>query len=217
MNWVMQSIKMFFISVKSGLQIGWGIYKLSRLKGPIITIFGGSQVYEDGKYARWAETAAIKCVEHNMSVITGGGPGVMEAAARGATEKGGPHGWTLGIRVNGVDPDFKQPYGPHIVVSYFFVRKWLLTRFTCGFILFPGGIGTADEFFEVLNLIKLAKITHSPVVLVGTNFWKDLIAWYHHAYDKQLIPMPPDQAFTLTDDPVHAVDIIVDFCRKNKK
>lgn len=198
------------VAMKAGFQMAYGTYRLWRLKKPIIAVFGGTHAYESGKYAEWAKEVGKACVEHNMSVITGGGPGVMIAANWGAAEAapGNKKKWTMGIAVTGVDLEFKNPYAPLITVDYFFVRKWLLTRYSNAFILFPGGIGTMDEFFEVLNLMKLEKLKTAPIVLVGSSYWKDLVSWFDHAFKYELILAPPASSFVVTDDPQEAVRIV---------
>ncbi len=173
--------------------------------------FGGKGAYEAGKYVQWAQEVGQACVEYKMSVITGGGPGIMTAANCGAAKrqiriKNG----RLVLGVRGVDVDFVNTCAPLIVVDYFFVRKWLLTHYACGFILFPGGIGTLDEFFEVLNLTKLGKMKQVPIVLVGSVYWQNLIKWFEHAFEYELIAMPPQSLFTVTDDLREAARIIAD-------
>ncbi len=218
MRFIFEMIRIMWLSVKSGVQLAYGSYKLLQLAQPIVAIFGGKGAYESGKYARWAEEVGQRCVEQNMSVITGGGPGIMEAANCGAykasRDKKRWTRWTLGIGVSGVDVDFHNPCAPMVTVDYFFVRKWLLTRYACGFILFPGGIGTMDEFFEVLNLTKLGKMRRVPIVLVGSSYWKDLIGWYKHAFESEFITLAPQNSFVVTDDLEQAVKIIAAFCQK---
>lgn len=212
MNFILQALRIFFLSLKAGFQGMYGVYRLSRLNQPIISIFGGSHAYEDGKYARWAQEASLLCVANNLSVITGGGPGIMQAASFGAYDAKKSEKLTLGISIEGVHSEFENKYAPTITVSYFFIRKWLLMRYSCGFILFPGGIGTADEFFEVLNQINLGRMKKVPIVLVGQSYWKHLVEWYRHAYERDLIPLAPEQIFIVTDDPKEAVDIIRRSC-----
>lgn len=212
MNFITQALKIFFLSLKAGLQGIYGIYRLSRLKQPIVTIFGGSRAYEGGKYSEWAQEAAYLCASHDLSVVTGGGPGIMHAASRGAYGFEKNKNWVLGIGVSGVNPEFENKYAPRITVSYFFIRKWLLMRYSCGFILFPGGIGTADEFFELLNQMNLARMKKVPIVLVGRSYWNYLIEWYRHAYERELIPLAPEDIFVVTDDPKEAVELIRRSC-----
>jgi uncharacterized protein (TIGR00730 family) len=216
MNIVVKIFHGFGIALKAGFQMAYGTYRLSQLVHPIVAIFGGTSAYESGKYADWAQQVGYECVKNNMSVVTGGGPGVMVAANCGAS-KAAPdkRKWTLGIGVQGVDEQFANICAPLIMVDYFFVRKWLLTRYSCGFILFPGGIGTMDEFFEVLNLMKLGKMKRAPIVLVGSSYWKNLISWFEHAFEYELIAVSPQTIFVVTDDPLEAVRTVTQSCQKD--
>lgn len=215
MKFLLEYLRLMGLMIKSGMQLCYGTYHLAKLRQPIVAIFGGTRAFKEGKYAQWAEQAGELCVKQNMSVITGGGPGIMEAANCGAYNQGDPGSkWTLGIGVDGVDPKFSNPCAPVIRVDYFFARKWLLTRYASGFILFPGGIGTVDELFEVLNLTKLGKMKRVPIVLVGKAYWHHLIEWYQHAFEYELIDGPPETAFCVTDDPDEAVKIIAGFKKK---
>ncbi len=212
-RWLFEAIRVLGISIKSGFQLMRGVYRLSRLSHPSVAIFGGKGAYEEGKYAKLAYDLAAKCAQKGLSVITGGGPGIMEAANCGAYEaSSNKKRCTIGIGVRGVDVDFVNECAPVVRVDYFFARKWLLTRYTCAFVLFPGGIGTVNELFEVLDLIKLNKIKKVPVILVGSSYWKDLIAWYQHAHEYEFIRMPSNYAFIVTDDIDEAVRIITTSC-----
>jgi predicted Rossmann-fold nucleotide-binding protein len=192
MNILMEIMRTIGVMVKASWQIVYGTYQLSRLHQPIVAIFGGKGAHEEGKYAHWATQVGQLCVQKKMSVITGGGPGIMEAANCGAASA--------------------TKDGNNVLVDYFFVRKLLLTKYACGFILFPGGIGTLDEMFDLLNLIKLGKIKKVPIVLMGTSYWKDLINWFEHAFQYEFVPVPYRSFFIITDDPEEAVRIIADAC-----
>ncbi len=209
MNLMLDVAHSLGVSLKAGWQMAYGTYRLSQLPQPLVSVFGGKGAYETGKYAAWAQQVGQACVEQQMAVITGGGPGIMEAANCGAS-KAAPdkHPWTLGIGVRGIDEGFINGCTSLVMVDYFFVRKWLLTNYSSGFILFPGGIGTMDEFFEVLNLMKLGKMRRAPIVLIDRSYWKDLLKWFEHAFEYELIPMPPQSVFVVTDDPQEAVRIV---------
>jgi len=213
MKWILDVLKVWWVSLKSAVQLSYGVFKLRRLKQPIVAVFGGKGAYETGKYAQWAKGFSAKVAQKNMSVITGGGPGIMEAANCGAYEASDDKkGATLGIGVSGVDIDFFNECAPIIQVDYFFVRKWLLTHYACGFVFFPGGIGTVDELFEVLNLMKLRKMKRVPVILFGTTYWQDIISWYKHAHESNFISAPLESAMIITDDIEEAVRVIVSSC-----
>ncbi len=186
----------------------WRVMKaircMSRLPAVTITFFGGREAYEEGKYTQWARELARACVAHDMAVMTGGGPGIMEAANDSALHaaSGRPSGiiWSLGVRVDGVDEEFKSKQVPCVTLPHFFMRKWLMISYAQGIVVFPGGIGTLDELFEVLNLIKTGKMAKVPVILMGINYWHFLLDWYEHAVDFALIKAEYRHMFKITDD-----------------
>jgi hypothetical protein len=211
-RWFFEAVYAWWIAFKSGLQIAYGVYRFSRLSHPIISIFGGRWAYEEGKYSDLAHDLAVQCARAGMSVITGGGPGIMEAANCGAYEGAkDKKRATLGIGVKGVDADFVNSCASVLFVENFFARKWLLTRYSHGFVLFPGGVGTMNELFEVLDLIKLRRMKRVPVILIGSSFWKDLLDWYQHAYEHEFIQLPLASAFIITDDIDEALRVLLNW------
>ncbi len=171
---------LFFSAIKLGFQMMRGACKLSKVRMPIVTIFGGREASGDSPYYKQAYDLSKRYAQDHISVISGGGPGIMEAANCGAKD-GKPIGEkklnTLGIAVRGVDDQFKNRCSPLIWVNYFFIRKWLMIRYSLGIVVFPGGIGTADELFEVLNFKKHKRIPPIPLILIGTNYWQPLVMW----------------------------------------
>ncbi len=214
-NWVVESVGALGILMKASIQMIRGIYRLARLRQPVISVFGGKAAHEHGKYTAWAYDFASRCGKDGFSVITGGGPGIMEAANCGAYEatKQDTRS-TLGIEVKGVDKEFKNPCTDIIMVDQFFVRKWLLMRYSCAYVLFPGGIGTMDEFFDVLNMMKLNKTKKVPIVLVGSSYWHSFLEWYKHAFEYELIEAPAQSYFVVTDDIDEAFRIVSTACKK---
>ena len=143
--------------------------------GPAVTIFGSARVGpEDPSYADAVEVGRL-LGEAGYTVITGGGPGIMEAGNRGAREVGAP---SVGLNI---ELPFEQSVNPYVDISvdfrYFFVRKMMLVKYSEAFVIFPGGFGTLDELFEALTLIQTGKIRNFPVVLYGTEYWRGLIDW----------------------------------------
>lgn len=213
MNWFKEMLRVWGVLIKSAFQLSYGVYRLSKLSHPIVAVFGGKGAYEGGKYAKWAEQFSAECAQKGMSIVTGGGPGIMEAANCGAFNAAkDKKRATLGIGVSGVDIGFFNECAPMVNVDYFFVRKWLLTHYACAFVLFPGGIGTVDEFFEVLNLMKLKKMKRVPVILIGKAYWQDLLDWYQQAFESEFIAVPPQNTLIITDDIHEAVRIIHSSC-----
>lgn len=153
-----------------------GFEKLSRIK-PCVTIFGSARSPEDSEYYKLARDIAFELSKNGYGIITGGGPGIMEAGNRGAADGGGT---SVGLNI---DLPFEQSSNPYIdqdkllVFDYFFVRKVMFTKYSQGFIVMPGGFGTLDELFEALTLIQTGKIGRFPIVLVGKSYWGGLIDW----------------------------------------
>jgi len=153
-----------------------GFEKMSRI-GPCVSIFGSARTKPDNKYYQLAERIAQKIVEHGYGVITGGGPGIMEAGNKGAHLAGGT---SVGLNI---DLPFEQHDNPYIDsdknldFDYFFVRKVMFVKYSQGFVVMPGGFGTLDELFEAITLIQTNKIEKFPIILVGSDFWSGLLDW----------------------------------------
>ncbi len=161
-----------------------GFEKLNKI-GPCVTIFGSARTPDNHPYYKMAEEIGAKIVEHGYGVITGGGPGIMEAGNKGAK---GAQGKSVGVNI--VLP-FEQSSNIYIdpdkliTFDYFFVRKVMFMKYSQGFVVMPGGFGTLDELFEALTLIQTKKIGRFPIVLVGTDFWKGLLHWVEEIMLKQ--------------------------------
>ncbi|MGZ4119981.1 MAG: LOG family protein [Actinomycetota bacterium] len=142
---------------------------------PAVCVFGSARITEEDPMYAQARAVCEKLAEAGLAVITGGGPGIMEAANRGCAEGGG-----LSIGCN-IELPFEQKLNPWVQLGidfrYFFVRKTMFVKYGEGFVVFPGGFGTADELFEALTLIQTGKILHFPVALVGSKYWSGMIQW----------------------------------------
>lgn len=153
-----------------------GFEKLAKI-GPCVSIFGSARTKEANPYYKMAEDCARLLTERGYGVISGGGPGIMEAANKGAYEAGGK---SVGLNI---ELPFEQFHNKFIdrdkllEFDYFFVRKVMFMKYSQGFIVLPGGFGTLDEMFEALTLIQTGKIARFPIVLVGTSYWSGLIDW----------------------------------------
>ena len=181
--------------------------------GPCISIFGSARTKPDHPHYKKAIDIARRLTEEGYGIITGGGPGIMEAGNKGAKLYGGP---SVGLNI---DLPFEQHHNPYIDDDkslnhrYFFVRKVMFVKYAQAFVVLPGGYGTMDELFEVLTLIQTGKITKVPVILVGTDYWTGLKDWIRNvmceqaqnvnAIDLNLIP--------ITDDVEEVVRIINEF------
>lgn len=153
-----------------------GFEKMSKI-GPCVSIFGSARTKPEDKYYDLAVKVATKIVNHGYGVITGGGPGIMEAGNKGAHLGGGT---SVGLNI---DLPFEQHDNPYIDpdksldFDYFFVRKVMFVKYSQGFVVMPGGFGTLDELFEAITLIQTHKIEKFPIILVGTDFWSGLMDW----------------------------------------
>tara|TARA_R110002050_G_scaffold97971_2_gene203642 strand:+ start:31182 stop:31871 length:690 start_codon:yes stop_codon:yes gene_type:complete len=153
-----------------------GFEKMSKI-GPCVSIFGSARTKPENKYYKLAESIAKSIVESGYGVITGGGPGIMEAGNKGAHLGGGT---SVGLNI---DLPFEQHDNPYIDsdksldFDYFFVRKVMFVKYSQGFVVMPGGFGTLDELFEAITLIQTHKIEKFPIILVGTDFWSGLMDW----------------------------------------
>jgi uncharacterized protein (TIGR00730 family) len=153
-----------------------GYEKLSQI-GPCVSIFGSARTKPDNKYYELTEQVAQKIVEHGYGIITGGGPGVMEAGNKGAHLAGGT---SVGLNIHLPFEQHDNPYidsDKNINFDYFFVRKVMFVKYSQGFVVMPGGFGTLDELFEAITLIQTNKIDKFPIILVGRDFWSGLIDW----------------------------------------
>jgi uncharacterized protein (TIGR00730 family) len=182
--------------------------------GPSVTIFGSARVLPDHEQYRFAERTARLLVEAGFAVITGGGPGIMEAANKGAHEADG-----ISIGCN-IELPFEQGTNPYVDVSinfrYFFVRKTMFVKYAEAFIIFPGGFGTLDELFEALTLIQTEKVRNFPVILFGTAYWHGLMEWIRGTMLAEgKISAEDLDLLMLTDSPEEAVSHVLDCYRRH--
>ena len=187
-----------------------GFDKLSGIE-PAVTIYGSSRMKPGDDLYEQTTVIARRLGELGFSIITGGGPGIMEAANKGATDAGGT---SIGLNIEIPEeqvPNVYQNFSLHF--RYFFVRKVMFLKYASGFIAFPGGFGTMDEFFEAAVLIQTLRQAHFPVILMVSDYWNGLIEWMKHKMlDEHGFISPEDlDVFTVQDDPDAAVRIIVDF------
>jgi len=186
-----------------------GIDTLARI-GPAVSVFGSARTPPDEPHYAQAVDCGRRLVESGFAVITGGGPGIMEAANKGAIEAGGT---SVGLNIALPMEQRPNPFqNVEIDFRYFFVRKVMFVKYARGFIIFPGGFGTMDEFFESLTLMQTLKIVPFPVVLVGKDFWSGLLDWMRSTLDTKYRTIGPDdmQLFSVTDDVEEAVQIVYD-------
>lgn len=191
-----------------------GFEKLAKI-GPCVTIFGSARVKPDNKYYKMAEKIAYQLVQQGYGVVTGGGPGIMEAGNKGANRAGGK---SVGLNIYLPHEQKGNPYidpDKLITFDYFFVRKVMFVKYSQGFIVMPGGFGTIDELSEALTLIQTKKIGRFPIVLVGKKFWSGMIDWIKEVLVDEKMISPEDlDLFSIVDTPEDAVQVIDDFYAK---
>lgn len=193
-----------------------GYDRMSKI-GPCVSIFGSARTKEDNPHYTMGVEIAEKLASLGYGIITGGGPGLMEAANKGA-QKG--NGKSVGLNI---DLPFEQNHNPFIdqehnlEFDYFFVRKVIFVKYSQAFVILPGGFGTLDEFFEAMTLIQTKKITKRPVVLVGSDYWSGLLKWVEETMllKENYISKDDLMLYKLVDTVDEAVDHIEDFYRSH--
>lgn len=188
------------------IEFAHGFIALRRL-GPCVTVFGSARFAPDHPYYALARSVGRRLAEAGFTVMTGGGPGIMEAANRGARDAGG---CSIGCNIR---LPFEQKPNPYldrwVTFRYFFIRKVMLVKYSCAFIVLPGGFGTLDEVFETATLVQTAKIESFPIVVMGAEYWRDLGAFIRGPMIENgtISPDDPDIVFT-TESPEEAVEHI---------
>ncbi|MGA2245934.1 MAG: TIGR00730 family Rossman fold protein [Verrucomicrobiota bacterium] len=181
--------------------------------GPAVTIFGSARTKPNDKYYRATAEIAKGLAKHNLAVITGGGPGIMEAANKGAAQAGGK---SVGLNIELPHEQAGNRFANvPIHFHYFFARKVCFVKYSLGFVYLPGGFGTLDELFEVLTLVQTQRIPQFPLILFGTEHWKDLLAWLKARVEKEKLISAGDLDLVKTTDSVEeVVEIIRDYERR---
>jgi hypothetical protein len=180
-----------------------GLYEL----GPAVTVFGSARFKEDHSYYKLAREVGRELARAGFATLTGGGPGIMEAANRGAFEEGGT---SYGLNIILPHEQAPNPYVQKTIdFNYFFTRKVMLIKYSCAFIVMPGGLGTLDELFEAATLIQCKKIGPFPTVLMGATFWKGLQTWGRHLMKHGVFEQEELGFGRITDSPREAVELIV--------
>lgn len=192
-----------------------GFDRLAKI-GPCVSLFGSARTATDHEYYKMAEEIAGKLVQYGYGVITGGGPGIMEAANKGAQAQGGK---SVGLNIKLPHEQFPNKYidiDKSINFDFFFVRKVMFVKYAQGFVVLPGGFGTLDELFEALTLIQTGKIARFPIVLVGRSFWQGLFDWIQDVMLTREANISPGdmKLVSLVDTPDEAVRVINNFYSK---
>jgi len=196
---------LFADAARIGDEFLQGFEAVARIDRPAVTLFGSARVHEGHPTYEAAREVGRRFAEAGFAVVTGGGPGVMEAANRGAREGGG---LSVGFNIELPHEQFENSYlDLELTFRHFYTRKTMFVKAAEGFVIFPGGFGTLDELFEGLVLIQTGKIRHFPVVLVGSQFWGGLIDWIRERLvgDGMIAPADVDLV-TVCDDPDEIVE-----------
>jgi len=181
--------------------------------GPGVTVFGSARMLPSNPYYKAAVDLTRGLAQHKLAVITGGGPGIMEAANKGAALGKGK---SVGLNIE-LPHEQKGNRFANIPINfhYFFSRKVCFVKYSIGFIFMPGGFGTLDEFFEVLTLVQTQRIPEFPLILFGRDHWKGLIRWMKERLEKTDFISPGDlDLFRVCDDPQEVIDIVRDYERR---
>lgn len=186
---------------------------LSRVS-PAVTIFGSARMPRSNPHYRHAVTLARELARQNLTVITGGGPGVMEAANKGAALG---QGTSVGLNIELPQEQKGNPYANvPIYFHYFFARKVCFAKYSVAFVFMPGGFGTLDEFFEISTLVQTERIPKFPLILFGREFWSGALRWMRTQMQEENQFIGPDdlKSYTLTDDPHEALAVILEYFRR---
>jgi uncharacterized protein (TIGR00730 family) len=186
-----------------------GFLAVERIGKPAISVFGSARVNEDDPVYADAREVGRRIVEAGFAVVTGGGPGVMEAANRGAREGGGV---SVGFNIELPHEQHENPYlDISLTFDHFYARKTMFVKAAEGFVIFPGGFGTLDELFEALTLIQVGKVLHFPVVLFDHGYWAPLLDWIRGRLLADEMISPDDlELLVVTDEADEAVQVLVD-------
>lgn len=178
--------------------------------GHAVSMFGSARVRPDSHYYQAAVRTAELLAKEGLTIVTGGGPGIMEAANKGAQLGGGI---SVGLNIELPHEQMSNPYiDPDYLVSfrYFFCRKLMFVKYSCAFVIFPGGFGTMDELFESLTLVQTQRILNFPIILYGSEYWQDLVHWLEKAMIREGFIHPDDPSLIqMTDQPEEVVEKIV--------
>ena len=188
-----------------------GFEKMAKI-GPCVSIFGSARMTKDNIYYQLATEIAKELSNNGYGVITGGGPGIMEAANKGAKQAGGTSvGLNIDLPFEASSNEFIDS-DKDINFDYFFIRKVMFVKYSQAFVVMPGGMGTLDELFEALTLIQTKKIDMFPIILVGTTFWKGLVDWFKEKLiDEGTISTKDLDLISVVDKPNEAIDLINKF------
>ena len=208
-----QSLLETFRGFHGAMQLTYGVWKVLGMPYPRVSIFGGSRLKTDSTYSQKAHQLAHKLAQNKLSVLTGGGPGIMEAANCGAAHETKERTMGIGVRNLPGELGINACAQDNVLVDYFWVRKLLLLRYSIGFVIFPGGFGTLGELTDLLTLMQTKKMAHVPIILVGVDYWSSWIAWADQAEKEGCISMEERALLVTTDDLDWVVTTLIKHCK----
>jgi uncharacterized protein (TIGR00730 family) len=200
---------LFADAARIGEEFLQGFRAVERIDRPAASLFGSARVHEGDPAYEEAREVGRRFAEAGFAVVTGGGPGAMEAANRGAKEGGG---LSVGFNIELPHEQHENPYlDIEMTFHHFYARKTMFVKAAEGFVIFPGGFGTLDELYESLTLIQTGKVLHFPVVLVGRDHWAEMLDWIRDEVLAEALISPEDMDLLfVTDDPAEAVRLVVE-------
>lgn len=213
LSWLTRSghvLMVFFRLGRAALQIARGVWYLSGLKQPVVTIFGGSRLSSEDRYSKIAHELGHALTHQGISVITGAGPGVMAAANCGAARH---PSMNIGIGLTGLESEQQKNscVSIYLETGFLFGRKWLLMEYSQVLVFFPGGFGTLDELTEILTLFQTGRRAPIPVILVGEQYWRSLLTWLQdQPTQMSLIDVKNLATVTILDDFDHIFNLIIE-------
>ena len=186
-----------------------GFQAVEKIDRPAVSVFGSARVAEGEPFYELARAVGRQFAHAGWAVVTGGGPGIMEAANRGAQEAGG---LSVGFNIRLPHEQAPNPYADLLLTfDHFYARKTMFVKAAEGFVIFPGGFGTLDELFESLTLIQVGKVFHFPVVLMNRDYWNEMLGWIRsHLLGERMISDGDLDLLSLTDDPAEAARIVLE-------
>lgn len=206
---------LFWKLTRVSWQTIYGAFKIGKITRPIVAIFGGAHLQPEDRYAKIAQEVSSKLVAKNISVITGGGPGIMRAASCILPSKE-KKAKIIGIGVWSLKEERNECVEEFFILDYLFARKWLMVNSSEAFIVFPGGFGTLDELMEVITLMYTKEISIAPIILVGIEYWKGLVDWLRtDAIKAGFIEQWQIDLFQITDDIEHIINVCEERCTKH--
>lgn len=199
---------------RNNISFLWGVYKVTQLPQPRVSFFGGAHAKSDSKYVRQARELAMKCADAQISILTGGGPGIMEAAGCSSSD----YPYALGIGLRGlIERQLTDCHQNVVITDSFAARKWLLMQYSQAFVIFPGGYGTLDEAFALLTSVQMGFLPKVTIIFFDSEYWEPILHWIENKAISQGFILPQEKSlFVVLNDVEEAFSLIKTACRPNE-